>query len=145
MVSIRKTKKRLKRELYARKVLHNVIDDTAVKFQSEWLIMVTEFKLEILKYRGRFCAFKRRMERKIRKDGKWKEFCAFKDSYLRKMESAYLPAWKETQSQIEKYENLADHIYTQSDFLKDFDPTMHDVMAHREPIPFEKLIKQKNQ
>lgn len=91
MASIRKTKKRLKRELRARKVLHNIINDSlhgqAVRFQSEWLIAATEFELTTLKSHRSFCAFKSRMERKIRKDGKWKEYRAFKESFLRKKES----------------------------------------------------------
>ena len=82
MASIRKVKKRLKRELHARKILHTFIDDTlhsqALKFQSEWLISITEFELEVLKSRRSFCAFKRRMERKIRKDGKWEEWVEIK-------------------------------------------------------------------
>lgn len=86
MASIRKTKKRLKRELRARKILHGIIDDslhgTAVKFQSEWLIATTEFELEALKSRRSFCAFKNRMERKIRKDGKWEEYVELKKQEL---------------------------------------------------------------
>lgn len=87
MASIRKTKKRLKRELRARKILHGIIDDslhgTAVKFQSGWLIATTEFELEVLKSRRSFCAFQKRMERKIRKDGKWEEYVEFKKQELK--------------------------------------------------------------
>lgn len=114
MASIRKTKKRLKRELRARKALHNIIDDSlhgqAVKFQSEWLIATTEFELAALKSCRSFCAFKKRMERKLRKEGRWKDYCEFKK-----------------------------RVIPQSYFIKELDPTMHDVMAHREAIPFKEL------
>lgn len=136
MASIRKTKKRLKR---ARRTLHNIMHEQALKMQSEWLINVTEFELENLKVKGKVCTSKRRLERKIRKAGKWKEYRAFEESLLLKKEVRVQSVWMNTQSLIKKYENLADHIYTPSDFLKNFYPTMHDVMAHRESIPFKEL------
>lgn len=82
MPSIRKTKKRLKRELRDHNRLSADADNSfhgnAIKFAAEWSIGCAEASLGNINLIRKWCALQRRLEREIRKQGQWKEFCEFK-------------------------------------------------------------------
>lgn len=127
MASIRKVKKSLKRELKKLRNRHVFIEDSikgdAVMVETQWLILSCEIRLSNIETRRRFKALKNRTERKIKKNGKWKAYSIYKAYTKAKLNSINLFA--KTQVENEKDETL----YSQSDFLKDFDPTKHNAMS----------------
>lgn len=94
MPSIRKTKKRLKREIADNKRLSNDVDNSfhgnAIRFAIEWYMGCAEASLVNINLVRKWCAYNKREKRKIRKQGRWKEYCEFK-TYCKHQQSTLLP------------------------------------------------------
>lgn len=94
MPSIRKTKKRLKREIRDNKRLSADVDNSfhgnAILFAAEWSISCAEVRLDNINLVRKWCAFCNREKRKIRKQGRWKEYCEFK-AYNKRLQASLLP------------------------------------------------------